>query len=297
MLGIHFGVSRDLWPDSLLGVAADQGLFAPIFSSYLLNVEGVRVAPTLNGNSVIRIEPPLTFRWSHCEELLAALERALEAFSRGETGRVLKSILEASPRSSPAPIGAPGPRLSIGPVEGETRFGFLVHPLDVGNYADFDPSLEILKPRDLERVARNLSDLIDPFVFNRVRVTSKTGRTVYGELIALPWTAVDLARMPHPQAVAKVHSALELRDPAADRRTRGLHVGGHSRRPRRLREGVPVTTGNSYTVVAAAQAIDMALRTLGSRLGSHTHAAIIGIPGRSAGRWPCCWPRTSAGSC
>ena len=226
MLGIHFGVSRDLWPDSLLGVAADQGLFAPIFSSYLLNVEGVRVAPTLNGNSVIRIEPPLTFRWSHCEELLAALERALEAFSRGETGRVLKSILEASPRSSPAPIGAPGPRLSIGPVEGETRFGFLVHPLDVGNYADFDPSLEILKPRDLERVARNLSDLIDPFVFNRVRVTSKTGRTVYGELIALPWTAVDLARMPHPQAVAKVHSALEL----ARSRGRRSSDSGPSRR-------------------------------------------------------------------
>jgi acetylornithine/succinyldiaminopimelate/putrescine aminotransferase len=62
MLGLRFGVDRDLWPDSLLGTAAEQGFFTPIFASYLLNVEGVRLAPTLNGNSVIRIEPPLNFR-------------------------------------------------------------------------------------------------------------------------------------------------------------------------------------------------------------------------------------------
>lgn len=62
----------------------------------------MRVAPTLNGNSVIRIEPPLTFRWRHCEQLLGALEQALEAFSRGETGRILKAILkgESQPRLS-----------------------------------------------------------------------------------------------------------------------------------------------------------------------------------------------------
>ena len=74
MLGIRFGVDRDLWPDSLLGMAAEQGFFTPIFASYMLNVEGVRVAPTLNGNSVIRIEPPLTFRRRDCD-VAAALER------------------------------------------------------------------------------------------------------------------------------------------------------------------------------------------------------------------------------
>ena len=103
MLGIRFGVGRDLWPDRLLGVAADQGLFTPLFASYLLNVEGIRVAPTLNGNSVIRIEPPLTFRWSHCEELLAALERR-----RGVLARRHRSNPQGNTASSAA-AGLRGP--------------------------------------------------------------------------------------------------------------------------------------------------------------------------------------------
>jgi hypothetical protein len=113
MLGLQFAVDRDLWPESLLGTAAEQGFFTPIFASYLLNVEGVRVAPTLNGNSVIRIEPPLTFRWRHCEQLLGALERALEAFSRGETGRILKAILEGEPQPPATSMEGPRPLRAV----------------------------------------------------------------------------------------------------------------------------------------------------------------------------------------
>lgn len=58
MLGIEFVNSRDPYPHSLLGVMAEQELLTPMVASYLLNVERVRVAPTLNGASVIRIEPP-----------------------------------------------------------------------------------------------------------------------------------------------------------------------------------------------------------------------------------------------
>ena len=57
LLGIRFAGDRLQWPESLLGVALEQEFFTPLFASYMLNVEGVRVAPTLNGKSVIRIEP------------------------------------------------------------------------------------------------------------------------------------------------------------------------------------------------------------------------------------------------
>ena len=232
---------RDLWPDSLLGVAAEQGFFTPIFASYMLNVEGVRVAPTLNGNSVIRIEPPLTFRRSDCEELLEALERALEAFSQRRDRANPEGDPGGRPSDPPPPRGAPKPRPSIVPVPGETRFAFLLHPLDDDReLCDFDPSLAVLGRRDLARVARDLSDLIDPFVFSRVRVTSKTGRTIYGEFIALPWTAAaggrDAAtRRPSPRSAGARAGAIAR---CSARRTGGLHVGGHARRPRRLRARV-----------------------------------------------------------
>jgi acetylornithine/succinyldiaminopimelate/putrescine aminotransferase len=92
LLGVRFNGGRHLWPEGLLGVSVEQGLFTPLFASYMLNVEKVRVAPTLNGKEVIRLEPALTITWSQCERLLHALERALTMFATGDTGRILASI-------------------------------------------------------------------------------------------------------------------------------------------------------------------------------------------------------------
>ena len=96
--GFDSPADRRLWPDSLLGVALEQEFFTPLFASYMLNVEGVRVAPTLNGKSVIRIEPALTMTWPQCERLLKALERTLALFATGDTGRILASIIEGQPQ-------------------------------------------------------------------------------------------------------------------------------------------------------------------------------------------------------
>ena len=43
--------------------------------------------------------------------------------------------------------------------------------------------------RTLTIVAHDFSSLIEPFVLSRARVTSRTGQTIYGEFITLPWTA------------------------------------------------------------------------------------------------------------
>ena len=248
----------------------------------------MRVAPTLNGNSVIRIEPPLTFRWRHCEQLLGALERALEAFSRGETGRILKAILEREPQPPSTSMEGPRPLPRIEPVEGETRFAFLIHPLDVPNYADFDPSLAALGHDDLARVMRDVSTLFDPFVFSRARVTSKTGQTIFGEFITLAWTAAQMAEMPRQEAAAGVRAALALaRSSGAQLVGLGAFTSVVTRGGLDVaREGVPITTGNSYTAVAAAQAVAMALRALGTSGSGPTPAPrSSAVPARSAGRW------------
>ena len=44
-------------------------------------------------------------------------------------------------------------------------------------------------------------------------------------------------------------------------------------------EGIPVTTGNSYTAVASAKAIAMAMKALGLGFGPHLRAAIVGAGG------------------
>jgi len=298
MLGIRFGVDRDLWPDSLLGMAAEQGFFTPIFASYMLNVEGVRVAPTLNGNSVIRIEPPLTFRRRDCATLLGALERALEAFSQGETGRILKAILEGEPQASSPSKGRSKPRTAVVPAPGETRFAFLLHPLDDDQYIDFDPSLAVLGRQDLARVARDFSTLIDPFVLSSARVTSRTGQAIYGEFISLPWTAAQVAEMPRQQAAAEVRAALEL---ARSRGAQLVGLGAFTSVVTRggldvARDGIPVTTGNSYTAVASAQAVALAMKASAWASGPISVPRSSALAVQSAGRWPSYSPRMSVTS-
>ena len=83
MLGVDFGQDRSLYPHSLLGVLAEQEFLTPVVASYLLNTERVRVAPTLNGASVIRIEPPLIITESQIGRIAEAVERAAKMLAKG----------------------------------------------------------------------------------------------------------------------------------------------------------------------------------------------------------------------
>ena len=281
LLGIRFVRNRHLWPESLLGVALEQEFFTPLFASYMLNVEGVRVAPTLNGKSVIRIEPPLTMTWPQCQRLLSALERSLALFATGDTGRILASIIEGEPQPLVWATPPKMPWVAVKPRPAERRFAFLMHPLDYGNAVDFDSSLAYLDDQSLEEVVRNVSGFADPFLVSHGRVVAKTGETIYGEFITLPKTADELAGMRKEDAAACVRGALHLaRDRGAQMVGLGaftsvVTLGGRAVTD----EGVPVTTGNSYAAVASADAARKALVLAGNREDNPPDAAILGATG------------------
>ncbi|HEX4149074.1 MAG TPA: aminotransferase class III-fold pyridoxal phosphate-dependent enzyme, partial [Pirellulales bacterium] len=284
LLGIEFGIQRSTWSESVLGAFAEQGIFTPLFASYLLNVEGIRVAPTLNGKSVIRIEPALTFTWTECEELLAGLQRALEAFSDGNIGRIFSALM--NPRravSTPPAVIEKEP--VVEPRANEKRFAFLMHPLNAESLADFDPSLAQLSLGDLENLQKRLSGLVEPFVLNETRIVSATGESIYGEFIIVPRTAREMVELPRAQVAAEVQAAMELaRSRGAQMVGLGAYTsvvtrGGHSL----AGQGVPLTTGNSFTAVACTEGIQLALARMGQRLGADTCAAIVGATG-SIGR-------------
>ncbi|HWG45990.1 MAG TPA: aminotransferase class III-fold pyridoxal phosphate-dependent enzyme [Gemmataceae bacterium] len=281
LLGLRFAADRANWPESLLGVALEQEFFTPLFASYMLNVEAVRVAPTLNGKAVLRIEPALTMSWPQCERLLSALERALIVFAGGDTGRILASILEGRSCPPARSMPLPKPWLEVKPRPAERRFAFLMHPLDYANAVDFDPSLAYLDAKSLETVVRKVAPFVEPFVVSHGRVVSATGETIYGEFITLPRTAEELARMRRKEAIEYVRKALHLaRDRGAQLVGLGaftsvVTLGGRAV----AEEGVPVTTGNSYTAVASAEATRKALALVGRGESTPPAAAIIGATG------------------
>ncbi len=281
MLGIEFGLDRDTFPGSLLGIMAEQELLTPVISAYLLNQEKIRVAPTLNGNSVIRIEPPLNITEEQCCEALAGIERLMAVLSEGNTAKLL-SFLLAENKKRQYPVFKPGHPSSIYPTgdDSEGRFAFLVHALDVKSYHQFDESLLAFSESELTGLTGKWNDLLEPFLLSKALITSKNGKKAYGEFIAIPKTTEELIEMPKKEALDELKAAVKL---AKERGARivglgaytsvvsmgGLYVKG---------EGIPVTTGNSYTVVAAIDAVNTALERL-EISPDHTTAAVIGATG------------------
>mgnify|MGYP000862497152 CR=1 FL=1 len=284
MLGVDFGSDKDLYPHSLLGVAAEQEFLTPLVASYLLNTERVRVAPTLNGASVIRIEPPLIITEQQIGRIAEAVDRAARMLAQRSTAHLLGHLIGwKPPAAQPAsPAGAitnvqPEPV----PQQGDGRFAFLVHPVDLSNYSDFDASLAVFSDEQLQDLSSRWNNMVEPFVVGSTRVVSSTGAAAYGDFICVPRTADELLAMPKAQAIEEIKAAVNL---AVERGaklvglgayTSVVTMGGRSLLPH---VDVALTTGNSYTVFSGVEAVTTAAAQVGMPLERST-AAVVGAGG------------------
>ncbi|MFW5985007.1 MAG: aminotransferase class III-fold pyridoxal phosphate-dependent enzyme, partial [Halanaerobiaceae bacterium] len=285
MLGIEFGINRNTFPDSLLGIMAEQELLTPLISSYLLNVENLRVAPTLNGNRVIRVEPPLIMEKKQCRTALDKIENMLDVLNKGNTSRFISYLIDTEKEKDDFhKIESPQNKTFPVPQKGESKFAFLIHPLTLKNYYEYDESLKSFSKSELDNLTSRWNDLVDPFVASRTKITSQTGKKAYGEFIAVPRTTNELLEMPGKKALEEVKAALQLA------RERGAKIAGLGAYTAVVtmaglyvkKENIPVTTGNSYTVVASVQAVKNALSRLKINPATCT-TAVVGATGSIGG--------------
>lgn len=282
MLGLDFQISRRTHPGNLLGLLAEQKLLTPLIASYLLHKHQLRVAPTLNGTSVIRVQAPLIISQREADFLIKAIEQTLPVLDAGDTTEIFSHLLETKP--SPKRLAPRKPGKQLIPEADQTRFAFLVHPLDNNSVVDFDKYLAKLSPDNLSTIVNRWLPEMDPFVIGEAVIPSKTGRSAFCEFINIPRTASQLLAMDPKASISLVRQGIEL---AKERGAQLVGLGAYtsvvSWGGMGLREaGVPLTTGNSYTVITACQATIAALKRLHVDPG-HTTAAVVGAAG-SIGR-------------
>lgn len=282
MLGLDFQINRSTHPGNLLGILAEQKLLSPLIASYLLHAHKLRVAPTLNGASVIRIQAPLVINREEADFLLRAIEKTLPVLAAGDTTTLIAHLLEQPPKMDTSLPRKP--KELAKPQPGQTKFAFLVHPLDEQGFSDFDSSLARLSPDNLATLVHQWLPEMTPFVVGEAVIPSKAGASAYCEFIVIPRTAKQLMDMDPEESLALVRQGIEL---AKERGAQLVGLGAYtsvvSWGGMRLREmGIPLTTGNSYTVVTAAEATVTALNRLDLDPAQAT-AAVVGAAG-SIGR-------------
>ncbi len=248
---------------ALLGSIADQQNLAVMISSYLSRVEGIRIAPTLFGARVLRVEPPLTVTDSECRRLIAAVDRALAFVAAGDLGGLIGHLVGREPKTSPTVVSNVGRRLPSVPAKtGDRRFGFVAHPLNLDLFEAFDTTLVDFSHAEraelLDRFSSATSELNPaPFVIGSGRIVTPHDGAAHGNLIGLPFTSKALLKLPADAAVAAVGAAAEL---AFERGATVVGLGGYSSVV--TANGVALgkmsgvlTTGNSFTAAASIRAV------------------------------------------
>lgn len=289
MLGIRFSSER-IRSENFLGIASQEKELAQFVSSYLLNVERIRLAPTLNRGEVLRIQPPLIATQALCDEAVDAIERAISVVAECDTGVFYRAILlRQRPEtfsSSSHPYQYGGTSTSDSPLEeaegaeGESRFAFLMHPLDEQSYADYDASLRMLEPAELSEFSDSMNGLLDPVIGSSVSVISSSGARAVGDFIMIPHTAEQMRSLSQQEAIGIVKRGLQL---AQKRGAKIVGLGAYSSVVTGggafvTDVGIPVTSGNSYTVVASVQAITEAISRSNVQW-EDAPAAIVGAAG------------------
>lgn len=287
MLGLELGYD-DRWtsaaPAAMLRVADEQAHLLPLVSAYLLQVEGIRTAPALSAGRVLRIEPALTVRADECEQFLKALERVLPLLSACDAGTLLAPLVDelpAPPRAMPE-VPATQP-VNVEPQPGDARVAFLVHSVEPRYTVALDGSLRPLGESRIQAAVNLVADLGEPFVLSRTRIVS-AGAAVHLEFICVPHYAQALLAMEPTLAQDVVGRAIRL---AAARGARLVGLGGMTSivtggGTLATQHGVAVTTGNTYTVLSALDALVEAL-TLRGRALADVQMAIVGAAGMIGG--------------
>jgi acetylornithine/succinyldiaminopimelate/putrescine aminotransferase/acyl-CoA synthetase (AMP-forming)/AMP-acid ligase II/predicted amino acid dehydrogenase/acyl carrier protein len=292
LLGLRFHLDRYSIGDGLLGYLGELEEFTLLVASHLLHVEGVRVGCTLNQGGVLRIEPPLIATWDECLFLLGALERVLLLIERRDLAVLTAQVTGFRPPAAPAAeitiprvdkaaVAPQAKQRCHGPHSSDGRFAFLVHPLAWKDYGNLDHSLAVLSEDQLATLSTVLADNFDPFVIGETRIVGKNGKSAYGEFILVPRRAEELNAMPHDAAVAEIRHAVELGQKRGAKivglgaYTSVVTQGGLSL----TGDGLPaLTTGNSYTALAARETVRLAAAERGWTL-SRRAVAVVGAGG------------------
>jgi acetylornithine/succinyldiaminopimelate/putrescine aminotransferase/predicted amino acid dehydrogenase len=281
-------------PSFLLRLLTAGEDLAYVLAGYLLNVHRIRVAPTLGDRFTLRMEPSALIGDKEIGRLLWAMEDVCNRLARGDAPGLTRFLAGGIP-AQPATGGPPrsdGRFMAYDEVRFRmrqqhsppARVAWLCHLIDADHLVSIEPAFAALSFQEREQFLARLVARATPVVTSAVDVRSRTGSVVRLYPILLPFTSgwakqqIDDQRLAMPQALVQqgvdLSRALGCRVVSLGQYTSIVTLNG----TRLTAPGIGVTTGNSYAIALAVQAIERAHRETGREPGDSV-LVIVGASG------------------
>jgi acetylornithine/succinyldiaminopimelate/putrescine aminotransferase/predicted amino acid dehydrogenase len=285
-------------PSSLVRFLSSQDLLVLVVAGYLLHAHRIRVAPALSRRSTLRLEPSALVSEDAIEQVCSALEDVclrLQTHDVEALTCMLSDVPTQGLRFGPTlfasvPARARRPRAPLFPgrldgrpfVLNEKRFrqhercpppvrvGWLCHFIDDGDFTALEPLLANLPVDRRAACLDRFAAFARPVVLNPVDIRSRLGNTARLYPILLPVTSrwmkhwIDTRQLAIPQEL--VQQGLDVaRSLGCGTVSLGQYTSIVTLNGRSLAAGdIGITTGNSYTVALAIQALERANRERGA---------------------------------
>ena len=293
MVAVEF---RRLLDDSsfLLRMLSNQDDLIYVLVGYLFNVHNIRIAPTLSDPQTLRLEPSMLISDQDIDRCLAALDdvcaklRAHDAigltryFIEGQDGADHDRTRVTSDTKFFIHDEPPYWQRELDPPP--LKVAWLFHMIDADNLVSLEPGTACLSFAEREQYLLHLAPRANPLVMSSFDVQSTTGAKVRFYAIALPFTSNQMKGWLDEGNFFRVRHSIDkaikvARFIGCDVIALGQYTSIVTRNATTLElPHVGLTTGNSYTIALALEAVERALHDRGLEPGSAT-LAVVGASG------------------
>jgi len=262
MVGVEFNGFDGSESFSIRYLAQQNG-FSALLAGYLLHVHKVRCAPFLNNSMTLRMQPALTVSREQIGQALGALEDVVKVIYYQDYSELYSYLLGRKSdgmvtdfRKYRKPVKASALLPGEKPSE---KFAFLIHYPAVMDMVKNNPSFIKLDAAELEKLLDWEASLeAHPDVIVHLPAfKSKAGKIAEGWLIGVPYSGKHLLDMPRKKAVSTLAEAVDLAKTLGAKIVGlGAYTSIVSRGGSDLQgRGVAITSGNSFTVATAFDAL------------------------------------------
>lgn len=276
LLGLEF-LRLSHSPSFLIRYLSSQDYLIPLLAGYLLRTHRIRIAPTLSDPFTLRLEPSAFISDASIQHLFSALDTMCLGLRNQDTVGLTSFLNRAGPCAGES-IAPRSQRLFVldeGRFQRQQQYvpsqrvAWLCHFINADDYSTLEPAMGDLSGHRREQFLNRLAAVANPVVLSAVDIQSRQGGRVRLYPILLPVTSrwmkhwIDTRQFAWPRSL--VERGVDLaRCLGCQLVSLGQYTSIVTLNGTTLAAGdMGLTTGNSYAIALAVQALERAHRERG----------------------------------